>query len=383
MNVNIVSKNDEMVMALVHYFITEENYTPIMVKGVQDEVWLEKLDGPYRIIRINSNPIINEEQYRFDIFKTEKIMAQIKRKTLSWKLNTLNIMLNVSDSVKFNDNSKYISSIKIDNIDELTNNKYISEIFPKIKNKVIKDKEGIDLIINVTNDINQKSRAEGESYTKIFQPKKPIMTMAFIAICIVMFILTYVLGNGSEDTFTLVRFGANARDLVQIGQVWRLATSIFLHAGIIHLICNMYALYVVGRQLESFLGKFKYSVVFLGSGIIGSLLSCVIHDTVSVGASGAIFGLLGSLLYFGYHYRLYLETVLKTQIIPIIILNLIIGFTLPGIDNFAHIGGLVGGYLLTMMLGVPGKTKKADQINGAIVLVLLIAFLSFVLMRYV
>ena len=110
-------------------------------------------------------------------------------------------------------------------------------------------------------------------------------------------------------------------------------------------------------------------------------MSVVLHSAVSAGASGAIFGLLGSLLYFGYHYRLYLGTVLKTQVIPIIILNLIIGFTLPGIDNFAHIGGLVGGYLATMALGVPGKSKTSDRINGSIVLTLLIAFLIFMLYR--
>ena len=73
---------------------------------------------------------------------------------------------------------------------------------------------------------------------------------------------------------------------------------------------------------------------------------------------------------------------LRTQVIPIIIINLLIGFSLSGIDNFAHIGGLVGGYLLTMALGVPGKTKRNDQINGTIVFVLLVAFLAFVLFRY-
>ena len=115
---------------------------------------------------------------------------------------------------------------------------------------------------------------------------------------------------------------------------------------------------------------------------MGSLLSVVVHSSISAGASGAIFGLMGSLLYFGYHYRLYLGTVLKTQIIPVIIINLLIGFMVPGIDNFCHIGGLVGGYLLTMALGVPGKSKKSDQINGSIVLILLVAFLSYMLFGY-
>lgn len=381
LNFNIINKNDEMVMALVHYFVTVENYTPIVVKGVKDEIWLENVEGPYRIIRINSNYIHNNEQYEFDMFKTKKVMEQIKKKTLSLSVNTLNILLNVSDNVSSLESNKNIASIKVTDVKEITDDKNILEVFPKIKNKLIKDKEGIELIVNVTNDINAKTVRDNETYSKIFEPKKLIVTPVLTGICVFLFILMYIIGDGSESVSTLKMFGANSRVLVQAGQIWRLATSIFLHIGIIHLIVNMYALYIIGRQLEGFLGKIKYLIVFLGSGIIGSLLSIVIHESVSAGASGAIFGLLGSLLYFGYHYRLYLGSVLKTQVIPVIIINLAVGFMLPGIDNFAHIGGLVGGYLITMALGIPGNTKsrKADQINGIIVLILLVAFLSYML----
>ena len=382
MHFNILNKNDEIVMSLVHYFITEENYTPIVVKGVKDEIWLENLEGPYRIIRINSNYIHNDEQYQFDQFKTKKVMEQIKKKTLSISMNTLNIFLNLGDNVHLPEDEKNISSIKFTDIDEVLKDKNIITVFPNIKDKLIKDKEGIDLIVNVTNDINAKTVEENKVFTKIFEPKKMIITPIIIAICVLVFIAMYIWGRGSEDTITLLMFGANFRPLVQAGEVWRLATSMFLHIGIIHLLVNMYSLLIIGRQLESFLGKWKFLIVYLGSGILGSLLSVVIHSSISAGASGAIFGLLGSLLYFGYHYRLYLGTVLKTQVIPIIIINLLIGFMVPGIDNFAHIGGLVGGYLITMAVGIPGKSKKNDRINGIIVLTLLISFLCYMLFGY-
>ena len=382
MHFNILNKNGELVMSLVHYFITEENYTPIVVRGVKDEIWLENLDGPYRIIRINSNYIHNDEQYKFDLFKTKKVMEQIKKKTLSISMNTLNIFLNLGDNVHMDEDEKNISSIKFTDIDEILKNQNIIQVFPNIKHKLIKDKEGIDLIVNVTNDINAKTAEDNKVFTKIFEPKKMIVTPILIALCILVFIAMYIWGRGSEDAVTLLLFGANFRALVQAGEVWRLATSMFLHIGLVHLVVNMYSLLIIGRQLESFLGKWKFLIVYLGSGIIGSLLSVVVHTSISAGASGAIFGLLGSLLYFGYHYRLYLGTVLKTQVIPIIILNLLIGFMVPGIDNFCHIGGLVGGYLLTMALGVPGKTKKSDRINGSIVLILLVAFLSYMLFGY-
>ena len=382
MHFNILNKNDEIVMSLVHYFITEENYTPIVVKGVKDEIWLENLEGPYRIIRINSNYIHNDEQYKFDQFKTKKVMEQIKKKTLSISMNTLNIFLNLGDNVHLPEDEKNISSIKFTDIDEILKDKNIITDFPNIKNKLIKYKEGIDLIVNVTNDINAKTVEENKVFTKIFEPKKMIITPIIIALCVLVFIAMYIWGRGSEDTITLLMFGANFRPLIQAGEIWRLATSMFLHIGIVHLVVNMYSLLIIGRQLESFLGKWKFLIVYLGSGIIGSLLSVVIHSSISAGASGAIFGLLGSLLYFGYHYRLYLGAVLKTQVIPIIILNLLIGFMVPGIDNFAHIGGLVGGYLITMAVGIPGRSKKNDRINGIIVLTLLLAFLCYMLFGY-
>jgi len=380
MNINVVNRNDEMLMALIHYFITEENYTPIVVKGAKDEVWLENLDGPYRIIRINSNHIHNKEQLDFDLFKTTNVMRQIKKKTLSLNMNALNILLNVSDDVSL-ENNKNIASIKVDEIDKLTKDKKILEVFPNLANKLIRDKEGLDLIVNVTNDINAKTIRDNEAYSKVFEPKKIIITPILILLCIAIFVLMYIFGNGSEDINTLVKFGANYQPLVKAGEVWRLISAMFLHIGIIHLACNMYSLWIIGRQLETFLGKFKFLIVYLGSGILGSLLSVTLHTSVSAGASGAIFGLMGSLLYFGYHYRLYLGSVMKTQVMPVIVLNLLIGFMLTGIDNYAHIGGLIGGYLFTMALGVPGKSKASEKVNGWIVIAILIAFLSYMLFR--
>jgi rhomboid protease GluP len=134
--------------------------------------------------------------------------------------------------------------------------------------------------------------------------------------------------------------GPSIRD----GQIFRVLTGTLLHGGIMHLFFNMYSLYVLGSQLEGFFGKFKFILIYLFSAICGSFLSITFGQGAhSVGASGAIFGLMGSLLYFGYYYRVYLGQVVKSQILPLIIVNLIVGATMPNIDNWAHIGGLIGG----------------------------------------
>ena len=86
---------------------------------------------------------------------------------------------------------------------------------------------------------------------------------------------------------------------------------------------------------------------------------------------------MGALLYFGYHYRVYLDSVVKSQIIPLIVINLFIGFTVSGIDNWAHIGGLVGGILSCMAVGVKYKSSKFEMINGAIMYLIFIGFIGY------
>ena len=377
----MIRKNDQIMMSLVHYFVTKENYTPIRVQGVKDEIWLENLNGPYRVIRISCNKVINEEQFKFDIFKMEHVIKQIKRKTLSLKMNALNICLDMSDKVKYGNNSN-IETINVSSINEIKKNPALQEIFPHLNEELIDTRDGLELIINVTNDINEKTEKDNKLFAKVFSPKKIIFTKLIILICFIMYIILCV-NNRNIFTFSansLVYFGGSELILVQSGEIWRILSSAFLHAGLIHLIVNMYSLAVIGTQVETYIGKWKFLFIYLISAISGSLLSLTFADpfVVSVGASGALFGLMGSLLYFGYHYRLYLSEAIKNQIIPIIIINLIIGFTISEIDNFAHIGGLIGGYLATMAIGITDKSEKKDMINGWIVLVLYIAFLSYI-----
>ena len=140
----------------------------------------------------------------------------------------------------------------------------------------------------------------------------------------------------------------------------------------------MYSLFILGTQTETFIGKWKFLVIYFVSGICGGLMSAALGGNVSVGASGAIFGLTGALLYFGYYYRNYLGAALRNQIIPVVI-NLMIGFMISGIDNFCHIGGLAGGFLTTMALGVSDKSKPSDRINGTICLLAFIGFFVYLI----
>lgn len=376
---SIINKDDELVMKLLHYFITEKGYNPIVLHGAQNEIWLENLDQDYKIVRIVSNYIHNDEQLDFDIFKTKNIMKKIKRKTFSFNMNALSIFLNLGDNVHF-DNDKFGSNliaIDLKDFNDLEKNEAVIKSFPDICKKEESSEDGFNLFLKLTKEINDKNEVEAKKAEDIFTKKKPVITYALIIINVLIFIAMYIFGKGSEDTLTLLLFGANYPVLVRAGDYYRLITSAFLHIGLLHLICNNYALYVIGSQLESFLGKAKFLIIYLVSAICGSLMSMLFSDGISAGASGAIFGLLGSLLYFGYNYRVYLGTVLKSQIIPLIILNLIIGFVTPGIDNAAHIGGLLGGLGMTMALGIKYKTSTFEKVNGKIIMAIYVGFLIF------
>jgi len=372
-----INKKDQLIMSLTHYFITKENYEPVLVHGVKDEIWLQNLDGPYKVIRINSNYVHNNEQFEFDMLKVENVLSQIKKKTLSLKMNVLNIYTNSADRVDL-DYKKSFKNINIKEISDLKTNKDIQEAFPGLEDKLIKKDSGLDLIYNVTNEINIKTAEDNKEFEEVFKPKKLVMTYLMMGICAIVFLATlFASKNIYPSESALKFFGACDATLVKNGEIWRLLTYAFLHGSIWHFVINMYSLYTIGKEVETFIGKWKFLSVYLVSAIAGGLMSIIFGAEISVGASGAIFGLLGSLLYFGLHYRIYLGNVVRTQIIPLIIINLLIGI-LPGVSFGGHLGGLVGGYLCVTALGVKYKTSKLEMLNGCIVLILYVAILSYV-----
>lgn len=366
-----MDKKDEIVMKLVHFLVTKENYTPIVVNGVRNEVWLENVEGPYKIIRINSNYIHNKEQFNFDIYKTNNVARQIKKKTLSWKMNVLNIFLDLNDDVKL-DSIDHIDNIKVNDTQDLVHNQTVVEAFPNIEKDIINADNDVDLIVNVTNDINSKTAKENRKYEEVFKPKKIVVTYVLIALCTLVYILQILFPS-------LTTLGAVNGSLVRSGQVYRLVTGMFMHGSIWHLLCNMYSLYVIGCATENYFGKKKFLLIYFVSGIIGSMFSCIFNTSWSLGASGAIFGLMGALCYFGYYYRLYMGKALYSEIIPVIVLNLALSLVVSNIDFYAHIGGLIGGVFITMGLGIKNKTDKQSSINGWITFGILFVFTLYML----
>lgn len=379
----VIDKNDELVMKLLHFFITEKNYNPIILHGAKNEIWLENMENDsYEIVRIVTNYIHNDEQLNFDLFRTKQITKRIKKKTFSFNMDVLSIFVNLGDSVDINKaNIEHIDCASVKNIKDLKKYDFIMRNYPSITVETNFKEEGMNLFMKITSDINKKNEEENIKANNVFSKKVPYVTYAIIAINIIVFVLMHIFGNGSYDVETLLNFGAIHPDLVKAGEYYRLITCSFIHIGLFHLFFNMYALYIVGPQLESFYGKAKFLIIYLFSALMGSLFSCLFTSAVSAGASGAIFGLFGALIYFGYHYRVYLGNVIRSQIIPLLIFNFALGFILDGIDISAHIGGLIGGVLASQALGVKYKSSNSEKINGVIITIIFTVFMLYLLFR--
>lgn len=374
-----LDRKNLIVMKLLHYFITEKNYNPIILQGAEDEIWLENLESDYKIIRIVSNHIHNEEQLDFDLYKARHVIKKIKKKTFSIKMNALTIFTDLGDNVELKEDNN-IDCIYLYDEKDINKYDYLYHYFPDINKKLKFSEEGLQLFVKITNDINRKNKNDAERVEEVFKPKKNIVTLGLIVINVLIYAYMILFG---QYEMMINNFAVYGPYIVKYHEYYRLLTGAFLHGDILHLLFNCYGLFVIGSQIENFMGKAKFLVIYFVSVLTGSLLSILLTKGVSIGASGAIFGLMGSLLYFGYHYRVYLGTVLKSQIIPLIVLNLIIGFASSGIDNFAHIGGLVGGILSTIAVGVKYKSTKFEMTNGLIVLLIFIGFLLFMSLKYI
>ena len=373
MNEIKINSKEEIVMNLVHYFVTEKNYNPVVVHGINDEVWLENMNNDYKIVRIISRYIHNNEQLGFNVFRSKQITKKLKLKTLSFKMNVLSIYVDYGENVNIKDNQeKGNLSVFIKNLNDFKKNQTLIEVFPDIIEKTNHNEKGIDLLFKITDDINTTNEKKNKKMEKIFSTKKPIITYSIIAVCVIMFILS----GGGYNIDSLILFGANYGPYVRNGEFYRLIACIFLHGGIIHLFLNMYSLYIIGPRIEDFFGKKKYLIIYFFSGICASLLSIGLNgNVVSIGASGAIFGLFGALIYFGNNYRGYIGAIIKSQIIPVVIYNLLIGLFITGIDIYGHIGGLIGGLLIANLLGT--IENKKYSINNGILFILYFAFLIY------
>jgi len=203
---------------------------------------------------------------------------------------------------------------------------------------------------------------------------KPYVTWTLIGVTVAIFVLQYAIGvNQVAEEYGMWPFG-----IVIYGEWWRLLTAAFLHGSWLHIAFNMYVLYVLGPTLERALGHLRFIVLYVVAALGGSVASYAFSDprTVSVGASGAIFGLMGALIVAGRRMRWDI-----TQVLILLGINVVIGFLSPQIDWRAHFGGLVIGALVAgVFVWTPAPLRAARALWQTLAVLTIIAGLVMMTM---
>ena len=187
------------------------------------------------------------------------------------------------------------------------------------------------------------------------QRPEAVCTIILIAVNVAVFFILSLFGD-TEDAVFMMQHGAMYSDFViQEHEYYRLFTCLFLHFGIEHLLNNMVILGALGWNLELQTGKIRFLLIYFGSGLFGNVVSLIFHGaaqeyTVSAGASGAIFGLMGALLWVVIANHGRLGRLSGRGMLVMVALSLYFGLSSSGVDNYAHIGGLVCGFLLALIL---------------------------------
>lgn len=200
----------------------------------------------------------------------------------------------------------------------------------------------------------------------------PLISRVLIGINLLVFIATFLFGlivfgvwTGPTDLRVLYIFGMKANAAILDGEVWRLFTAMFLHIGPTHLISNLIGLFWLGPIIEGHYGHLRFAAIYLLGGLLGSLASYAFSPALSAGASGAVFALLGATLVYFYRYRENLgsqgQAMLQSALV-ILVLNLVLGASVSNIDNWGHLGGLIGG--VAVAWGILPRYRLPDVVQA-------------------
>ena len=209
-----------------------------------------------------------------------------------------------------------------------------------------------------------------------YKTKVPFITYSLITLNLLIFIIMslYSLKSGISYNTLLVNWGGKENALILQGEYLRFFTPIFLHGSFIHVALNCISIYIIGGLAEKIFGNVKYVIIYLLSGILGNIFSFAFMTNLSIGASGAIMGLSGAILFICIFKPKLFNSDLGPSIVALICINLFNGFTNSGIDNFAHIGGLIAGFLVAGILNDSKKKRWYFNRYAYLILAIIITF---------
>jgi rhomboid protease GluP len=367
-----VNREEQLFWEIIFFYVANKNYTITYKSEDEREVLLEKtLDRSGNVLRIVRRDFAWANELCTDMESVFTKLTSMKKRN---KKNLTCKSIYLCKQKPYGDYENCLSMIgdgkrktEVNGL-LISENDYI-ERSPSVDD-LLKEKsnghppflaENIEDITSYKNKIYEIQVKRDTERMKPFTFGKPLFTYLLLVINVIMFALLEFAG-GSTNTETLIAFGAKYNPYILNGEWWRFITPIFLHIGFFHLLMNSIALFYLGTFVERMYGTVRFIFIYLYAGILGASASFVFNTEVSAGASGAIFGCFGAILYFGLQHReLFLKTIGK-DIMFILGLNLILGFSVPMIDNSAHLGGLLGGFLAAFTVQLPRQQKSIKQL---------------------
>jgi rhomboid protease GluP len=368
---------DYLFWKLAYFFIQKEEYRLLSASTSQEELWLEKVENKQMpFIRLRRTDLDWSHWLARDIENTGNNGESIRRQLVRAEANILNIYVSayppVDDYEFLLTEKKVMKTNVITKV--LTRDTYQEQLLDLEQNFreglffESKEEYSFNEVESLKNASLQAAIERINKEKSVFEYGKPFFTYVFMTIQILAFLFLEIKG-GSTDTATLIKYGAKFNPLILEGEWWRFFTPILLHIGFIHLFMNTLALYYLGPTIERIYGRIRFLFIYLIAGFCGSLASFLFSTNLSAGASGAIFGCFGALLYFGINYRSLFFRTMGFNVLVVIAINLALGFTIPGIDNAGHLGGLVGGFLATAIVHFPKQKRWYQQVGVGIVFV--------------
>lgn len=355
--------------------IRDEGYEIIHLNADKSEIWLERYEQKTsKVIRLIHKDFDWKNQLKSDIISVFQRVKALQKLLVGKKIEVSNIYLSSYEPVDSWEELLQPMTLKErksvmmrvfyftteKNEDELarfnkeTSLNFISDTqLPMLEEQ----EQTVQLYkVNLTRHLHLKNK-EREN---VFTYGKPFFTYILIAINLFMFMMLETNGS-SLDVQHLIDNGAKYNPAILDGEWWRILSSMFLHIGVFHLLMNMLALYYLGTTVERIYGSARLLFIYFLAGIGGGIVSFAFSVNVSAGASGALFGLFGALLFFGLiHQKVFLQT-MGRGLLFIVGLNIVFGFLIPQIDMGAHLGGLIFGFIAAAIVHLPKKRHMKLQ----------------------
>ncbi|WP_226583033.1 rhomboid family intramembrane serine protease [Halobacillus litoralis] len=374
-------KQEYYLWKMTYNLVAAHDFQVLHMNTSHGEVWLEKEHGwKTHVVRLKHKQINWKNELRRDLEKTYKQLTQNRKLFRGGKVQLHTLYISEHNPVEeWEDVVENLSTKKTpvhvyymsDSLKEEEHNRFY-RVFDMEESEIHTDMEESEMesiLPYMKHQLVKKQQDQRKRVMSLFDYGKPRITYVLLALNILIFMYIEWKGD-TTSVLTLIDYGAKYNPAIVEGEWWRILTSMFLHIGMIHLFMNMLALFYLGVAVERIYGSGRFFFIYMLAGLFGGLASFMLNPHVAAGASGAIFGLFGALIFFGIQYKQLFFRTLGWNLIFIILLNISFGLLVPQVDNGAHIGGLIGGFLASAFIQMP-KHKIGKMQAGAFVLYLL------------